>query len=240
MDQLLYPPRRRVVLFSHTDSEVILLIMEAYIYQIINKLNKKIYIGQTIQPLHKRWSEHCNNSSCCVVLKAAIAKYGKENFEISIIETIFYENKKDAKQLLNEKEKQYIQQYNSLAPCGYNILRGGSSIPGRRWKTPPFLGKKWTEEHRKKFIASKTGQKYGPKTPEQIERFRRAIQKPIKCNETGMIWSSVKECANYFKVKPKQISRVLKKQRKRLKWRFTFSYLPKQSLHVNEVFNVQI
>jgi hypothetical protein len=54
-------------------------------------------------------------------------------------------------------------------------------------------------------------------------------KKPILCIETGQHWSSVLECADYFDVKPKQISRVLKGQRKRLKWAFTLVYLPKQS-----------
>lgn len=199
--------------------------MKAYIYKIVNKINTKSYIGQTIQPLHKRWSEHCNNSSCCIVLKNAIKKYGKENFELLIIEEIDYENKELIKIILNEKEMLYINKENTLIPNGYNILKGGNSAPGRRWKTPPFLGKKWTQEHREKFIASKTGMKYGPRTPEQIKRNADTHKKPVICKETGQTWESVLQCAAFFKVKPKQISRVLKKQRKRLKWKYTLCYL---------------
>ena len=62
-----------------------------------------------------------------------------------------------------------------------------------------------------------------------IRRRNESNQQPLKCNETGQEWVSVKECAAYFGVKPKQISRVLRGQRKHLKWRFSFSYLPKQS-----------
>jgi hypothetical protein len=54
-------------------------------------------------------------------------------------------------------------------------------------------------------------------------------KKPVICVETGQTWPSVKDCADYFDVKPKQISRILTGERKRLKWAYTFFYLPKQS-----------
>lgn len=63
------------------------------------------------------------------------------------------------------------------------------------------------------------------RTKEVSEKIAMKHWKPVKCIETGQTWNSVKECASFFEVKPKQISRILTKQRKRLKWKFTLVYL---------------
>lgn len=94
--------------------------MACGIYKITNKINNKIYIGQSID-IKRRWSEHksranekdtnCYNKP----LYRSIRKYGIENFNFEIIEECKVEE-------LNEKEKYYIQLFNSLIPNGYNIL----------------------------------------------------------------------------------------------------------------------
>ena len=33
----------------------------AYIYKIINDINKKVYIGKTNSNIEKRWKEHCKD-----------------------------------------------------------------------------------------------------------------------------------------------------------------------------------
>ena len=62
----------------------------AYIYQITNKINNKIYIGKTEFSIEKRFKEHCRDAfrerNEKRPLYAAIRKYGVENFEISLIE----------------------------------------------------------------------------------------------------------------------------------------------------------
>lgn len=63
------------------------------------------------------------------------------------------------------------------------------------------------------------------RSKEATERIAQKHKKPVFCVETGQTWGSVMECADFFKVKPKQISKVLKGQRKRLKWAFTIQYL---------------
>ena len=96
------------------------------IYKIVNKINNKVYIGQSIN-INKRIKEHFWKAQCekdvsyNSVLHSAIRKYGKENFEWEIIEECDIEE-------IDEKEKYYIQFYNSLAPKGYNILEGGQKF----------------------------------------------------------------------------------------------------------------
>ena len=96
------------------------------IYKITNQINGKIYIGQTVQPLIKRWQNHLSTSSGCLALKAAIEKYGRENFKIEEIQST---NTLDE---LNKAEEYWVDKLNTLAPNGYNLKTGGdNSIPSK-------------------------------------------------------------------------------------------------------------
>jgi len=91
-----------------------------YIYKIKNKIDNKIYIGQTTQDLETRWKGHRKNSSNCRYLKSALKKYGVENFDFQLV-CITFDNQ------LDDMEIKYIEQYNCLVPNGYNIRLGGNS-----------------------------------------------------------------------------------------------------------------
>ncbi len=95
------------------------------IYKIINKLSGKMYIGQTVQKLIDRWSDHSRPCSGRhknrSAIAAAIHKYGKENFSIEQIDSA------DTLDELNIKEITYIKAFNTLAPNGYNLELGGDS-----------------------------------------------------------------------------------------------------------------
>lgn len=91
------------------------------IYKVTNKINNKIYIGQTTQLLKDRIRGHKNeafnsNSKKCP-FHQAIVKYGIDNFEIEEIEEV--DNK-----LLNEREIYWIDYYDSYYN-GYNATLGG-------------------------------------------------------------------------------------------------------------------
>lgn len=96
--------------------------MIGYIYKVTNRINGKIYIGQTIQSIKDRWYRHCGKSGISEAemrmhLKRAILKYGKENFDVEILEECLQED-------LNEREKYYIRYFNSYND-GYNSTEGG-------------------------------------------------------------------------------------------------------------------
>lgn len=101
--------------------------MKSGIYKIENIINKKYYIGQS-EDLEIRIKEHKylmgklkeNNKK----LNNDIAKYGIDNFEIHIVEFCKVEE-------LDEKEKKYIELYNSIEN-GYNTRIGG--YEGRKYK----------------------------------------------------------------------------------------------------------
>lgn len=91
------------------------------IYKVTNIINGKIYIGQTIQSLYKRWYRHCNSKEDCRYFCNAIRKYGKENFIINIIEIVMIDK-------LDEREKYWIQRLSAnIKGIGYNILIGGKN-----------------------------------------------------------------------------------------------------------------
>lgn len=87
------------------------------IYKITNKINGKIYIGQS-NNIKRRFSEHqTKGTTSRIPLDVAIQKYGKENFDYEILEECTLEQ-------LNEKEKYWIQYFNSIEN-GYNLSEGG-------------------------------------------------------------------------------------------------------------------
>jgi group I intron endonuclease len=129
------------------------------VYVITNKINGKMYIGQTVASLKKRWSDHCQKSSMCRVLLAAIKKYGRENFDVKVLT---YCNSLEE---MNHREQYYITLFNTLAPNGYNLMAGGkNSIRSEETKqkmSASQLGirKPKTVEHREKISESLKGRK---------------------------------------------------------------------------------
>ena len=95
-----------------------------FIYKITSP-SLKVYIGQTIKTIEKRWKEHIEdatniNKDHCKALNQAIRKYNIDDFTNEILLECDDE-------LLDEYEIKYINEYNSLTPNGYNIKLGGSS-----------------------------------------------------------------------------------------------------------------
>lgn len=97
-----------------------------FIYKITNKVNGKIYIGQTSSSLEIRWRGHKDRSKtkCNYPLYRSIRKYGIENFHIELLQSC-----NSREELLN-LEIDYIKKLNSLAPNGYNLClsAGGNSL----------------------------------------------------------------------------------------------------------------
>ena len=98
-----------------------------YIYKITNLVNDKIYIGQTIRDIHKRWIGHVNAHKDTAISRA-IDKYGKENFKIEELAHVYGEDKDELKRLLNYLEIAIIKETDSLVynKNGYNISQGGN------------------------------------------------------------------------------------------------------------------
>lgn len=157
------------------------------IYKITNKLNNKVYIGQTRRPLTERLWEHKNNKRYRSLISLAINKYGINNFIIEIIAQC--ENIKE----LNLAETHYISQYKCLAPKGYNLISFGEV-------------KIISESTREIMSLSKKGKK---KSPEWIKNQAKAQSKKIKCLNNNTTFDSITEAARLLGLSKGNISSVI-------------------------------
>ena len=96
--------------------------IKGLIYIIKNTVNDKVYIGQTTLSLEDRWKSHLKPSvhktRGTYKIYNAMNKYGKENFYVELLEDDIPID------LLNEKEIEYIELYDSYYN-GYNSTKGG-------------------------------------------------------------------------------------------------------------------
>lgn len=147
------------------------------IYAIKNKLNGKLYIGQTVN-LKKRSVSHFsdlrNGRHYNDHLQKSFLKYGEENFEFIVLEA----NDNFTKEELDLKEIYYISKYNTLDwKFGYNKAKGGLtgsrlvSQEEREWRSKyykgennPFYGKTHTEET-KQYLSELAATRIGSKNP---------------------------------------------------------------------------
>lgn len=128
------------------------------IYRFKNKINGKVYIGQTIVPIRKRLMQHMTFSrpwtNCHkTYFHKALNKYGLVNFDFNIIEICASQEELDL------REKYWIAYYKSNnRQYGYNIECGGKD--GRK-------GVHLTEEHKNKLLNANLGKKHKPETIEK-------------------------------------------------------------------------
>lgn len=101
----------------------------AYIYKIVNKINQKIYIGTTKYDPQQRWKEHIGRYNQLLQqgnlrypIYLAFNKYGIENFTIEAIEEC------DESEMF-DREKYYVDFYNTYGVNGYNATTGGGGTP---------------------------------------------------------------------------------------------------------------
>lgn len=150
------------------------------IYMLTCRVNGKRYIGQSIN-IKRRLNDHKWNKRCTSIISKAIAKYGWDAFDKTVLEFCLVEE-------LDEKEIQYIAK---LKP-EYNLTEGGDSLTGYKHspETKELLKqlakKQWADEERLKLI-----------------------KKPIICIDTGEIFDSVKSAAEKSGVTHSCISMVL-------------------------------
>jgi len=144
------------------------------IYKAINKVNGKIYIGQTTHMLEDRIDQHYKKGS---YFYRALTKYSRDVFSWQILEHC------DSKEELDEMEFHYIKQYNALSPKGYNLTLGGEGVLGRQVtdgerkkisdslkiyfknNDNPNLGRKHSDESKKKMSDSLKGRFCKDKNP---------------------------------------------------------------------------
>lgn len=97
------------------------------VYKVTNKINGKVYIGQTIRTLARRKLEHFQEikreqkiGKTTVFFHNALQKYGSDNFTWEVLKECTTQEE------LDYYERFYINEYNSLNKTkGYNLKSGG-------------------------------------------------------------------------------------------------------------------
>ena len=201
---------------------------EYYIYLHRNKINGKVYIGQTCQKPEKRWN-YGHGYKNCPRFYSAIVSYGWSNFEHIILENNLTSDE------ANEKEQYYIKKYNSQNPdLGYNLTEGGSSL-SEYWKTPEHRelqsqnkklyfkehpDKKIENDMHLKEIAQKSAKIRSEKMKENyanqggLFHLNESRKKRIKCIETDEIFASLSEASRKYNISVGNISSVIHGKRK--------------------------
>jgi len=85
----------------------------------------------------------------------AMAEFGFENFKIELIEEV-------DNSVLFERERFWIQYFNTLIPNGYNATPGGQALYG---KENPFYGKTHSNETKQSISNSRIGKYTGENNP---------------------------------------------------------------------------
>ena len=131
------------------------------IYKVINKINNKFYIGQTVSALEKRISEHkfvANKGRDLFfkdysLLHKALNKYRFENFDWEILMHC------TSKSMLDAAEIFFIDRYNTKVPNGYNLTDGGGGNSG-------CIVSKETREKKSESMKGKNKGKHSPLSEE--------------------------------------------------------------------------
>lgn len=132
------------------------------IYKLTNKINGKIYIGQTVNTLEVRLQQHFSPSTAKsnMLVSKAIRKYGRKNFTAEILEQCSSVDE------LNSKEQYWIKTFNSGDnKIGYNIKLGGFNFErSEELKEKIRIGIRASEKFKNKIpwnkgLTTKTSQK---------------------------------------------------------------------------------
>jgi group I intron endonuclease len=96
------------------------------VYCITNVVNGKKYIGKTTSTIERRWYFHKRyaEKGSSTALHGAIRKYGKDGFELSILDVARSEEE------LSQKEVFHVARLETLVPGGYNLTIGGEGSSG--------------------------------------------------------------------------------------------------------------
>lgn len=155
-----------------------------WIYKIYNDINDKVYIGQTIHSVQRRFSRHLQdaisgrlNTHLC----RAIRLYGKKHFFVETIDTASNQEE------LTKKEYYWINFYNSVNK-GYNETANQKKCGGNTYQNK-------TAEEMNIIKAKIKKAKLGDKNPNH----RKVIQTDLKTGKK-IVFGSMQEGARWHEV----------------------------------------
>lgn len=172
-------------------------VKQMIIYKATNKINGKVYIGQTIQTLERRKNQHERSykykNTKNYVFCRALKKYGNENFEWEVIDTA------TSIEELNLKEEYWISYYDCLVSSGkgYNSKYGGNNHKHlERTKELIGLAQKGDKNH----MFGKKG-------------FENNSSKAVIDMQTNIVYGSASECAEKLGLTTSKVCAVCRGER---------------------------
>ena len=190
-----------------------------YVYITTNLINEKKYVGD--HSTNNLEDEYLGSGTAFF---AAINKYGKENFKRKILEQ--FESKQEA----FEAQEKWINEYNTLAPNGYNLNKKGGthyacfttlqkikksntgqkrSLETRLKISKAKKGKKLSEEHKQNI--SKAFQKNGSKKGKNHHMYGKKLSEEHK---QALITSRIGKFTIYSDKSKKKMSESAKNRKK--------------------------
>ena len=167
------------------------------VYCIKNTINNKEYIGLTTRTLEHRWKQHIYESNkkdsweWNTPLGNAIKKYGKDSFQVFVLEECSSETE------LKQKEIQLIRERKSLATeTGYNLTLGGDGRLGyklseetKRKIGEGNIGKVMSNEAKEKMSVAAKKRSVGKLSPMNGKKHTDDALKKISESSKGRIFS---------------------------------------------------
>lgn len=214
------------------------------IYKIINQINGKAYIGQTIGSIEDRFYHHIYDALVTkkpTKIGRAIRKYGKDSFSVELVEVT--DN-------LDDREIHFIQLFNSIKN-GYNIKIGGQGGPHAD-STKKKIGKAnskrvWTQEMRNtmskaillwheergfvprseetksKISLANSKRKMPLKTKEKFQKYNESMMKSVICITNSKEYPSMAAACKELNINSGQLTQHLKGKHRHVKG-FVFKY----------------
>ena len=197
------------------------------IYLWTNLVNDKKYVGQTTCFYRRMKTYRCTYPNA--YMEHAVKKYGLDNFDITILE---YDVPLDR---LDEREQYWLDYYQSYdMDKGYNICKVAGTTKGvthtEEWckKHSDWMKEKWKDEDYRQFwIDRMSGENnyfygkhfcgelnpmYGKHHSQQTkDKMSRIIGKPVRCVETGDVYTSITKAAQAVGVTRCVVSEALRK-----------------------------
>lgn len=142
-----------------------------YIYKITNLCNGKVYIG-----MHRTKSLDDGYMGSGKLLKVAIKKYGKENFQKEILE--IFDNEED----MILKEKELVTDEFVLSEDNYNIMPGGKFGSLER-NNLTFKSRKHSKDTIEKIRSAAVGRRHSDDSRKKISENNFSKTDPVKQKE---------------------------------------------------------
>lgn len=178
------------------------------IYKYTNKINNKVYIGQTTRERLRKY-EHKKATKDNTYFHKAVSKYGIDNFSYEILFKVIGWDKDLVRNVLNIWESYYVTLYQSNnMDYGYNLTSGGDSCYSiteyaKQRMRDGWNNQKVKEQAKISHIGNKNGM-YGISAPNR---------KRIRCIETDEVFESIKQAAIWLNVKEFNLYNFLSKLR---------------------------